>query len=382
MALITDTFVPQVNGVSTVLQRMTTALSTAGHHVAMVAPRYPDHPSTDTAQRLRIPSVAFPPYPDIRLSAPLLGRIDRFLDAVSPDLLHVATEGPLGFAGRRYALRRRRPLVTSFHTDFPRYCRDYGVGALEPLVWRWLAWFHGPAAVTQTPGEHTRDLLRSRGFGTVMVWGRGVDVQLFHPQHRSAAVRRRLNVRDDQLMIIHVGRLAPEKNIPILLDAWEAARESLGDRAVFVIAGDGPMHALVRERAPWAAVTGFLRRVDLAALYASADLCVLPSTTETCGLVALEAMASGLPVIAANAGGFAESVRDGENGLLVPPRDTRATAAAIIQLALEDHRRQEMRTGARRWAEQRDLRIEDQQLIDLYHQLIGSPRRAPLCLAV
>jgi glycosyltransferase involved in cell wall biosynthesis len=153
IGIVTDTYAPQVNGVSTIVGRIVDMLGEAGHDVAIVAPRYPDAPGRPIAHELRVASVPFPPYPAIRLSLPGFGAVAQFLDAFRPDLVHVHTEGPLGLAGRRFALRRGLPLVTSFHTDFPRYARHYGVPALAPLVWRWLAWFHGPARLTLTPGD-------------------------------------------------------------------------------------------------------------------------------------------------------------------------------------------------------------------------------------
>ena len=184
IALVSDTYTPQVNGVTTVVVRIATVLREFGHQVAVVAPRYPGHVSTDPAE-LRIPSVSFPPYPAIRLSLPQFGAVARFLDAFKPDVVHVATEGPLGLTGRRYAMRRGISLVTSYHTNFPQYARHYGAGLIEPLVWKWLRWFHRPAVLTQTPGEAVADELQRRGIGRPVVWGRGVDTVHFNPGRRS-----------------------------------------------------------------------------------------------------------------------------------------------------------------------------------------------------
>jgi len=250
--LLSDTYTPQVNGVTTVVARIVRVLREFGHDVVVVAPRYPGHdpnPPPGDAE-LRIPSAPFPPYPAIRLSLPRFRTVARYLDAFQPDLLHVATEGSIGLTGRRYAVRRAVPLVTSYHTNFPQYARHYGAGLLEPLMWRWLRWFHGPASgpLSCSPG-------------------------------RGAAARRLV------------------------------------------------------ARMPWVRHLGFLDPERLATLYASADICVLPSATETCGLVALEAMASGLAVIAADAGGFRESIVDNVTGLLAAPRDAGEFAAEIAALA-------------------------------------------------
>lgn len=153
IALVSDTYTPQVNGVTTVVARIVHVLREFGHDVVVVAPRYPGNGTSPHPGELRITSAAFPPYPAIRLSLPKFGAVARFLDKFQPDVVHVATEGLLGLTGRRYAMRHHIPLVTSYHTNFPQYARHYGAGVIEPLVWKWLRWFHRPAVLTQTPGE-------------------------------------------------------------------------------------------------------------------------------------------------------------------------------------------------------------------------------------
>ena len=356
---------------TTVVRRMVEALLEDGHGVVVVAPSYPDGTPPCKAPELRLPSVAFPPYPEIRVSYPDTGRVSRFLDAFSPDVVHVATEGPIGLVTRRYAMRQGIPLVTSYHTQFPKYARHYGAGFLEPLVWRWLEWFHGPARVTQTPGEDVRDELRAHGISQATVWGRGVDTRHFHPAKRHRAWKRRLDIDDDTAVVLHVGRLAPEKNLGVLAESWRIAEKALGRRAAFVIAGAGPRSGDLSDAVPFARRLGFLDRETLAGLYASSDMCVLPSDTETCGLVALEAMASGIPVIAANAGGLRESVSDGHNGLLVSPADYMGFAARIVDLAINTAKRRQMGVHARQTAELRDTKAENAELIRQYAQLAG-----------
>jgi len=271
---------------------------------------------------------------------------------------------------RRYMVRRRLPLVTSLHTDFPRYAQHYGAAPLAPLVWRWLAWFHAPAALTLTPGEAMRDQLERRGIGHAQVWGRGVDPRHFHPSRREAGWRRWLAGGDDTVVVLHAGRLAPEKNVEVLMAAWRLARERLGERATFVVAGEGPLEQRIVSQLPFVRQLGFLPRDRLAQLYASSDLCVLPSPTETCGLVALEAMASGLPVIAADAGGLRESVGHDQTGLLVPPHDAAGFAAAIEALVTDPPRRFRLAAAARERAVERDSAREDSELVEQYARLV------------
>ncbi len=371
IALVSDTYTPQVNGVTTVLRRIVRGLEAAQHHAAVVAPAYPQLQADGGERELRVLSLAFPPYPAIRLSLPAPRRVARFLDEFRPDVVHVATEGPLGLLGRHYALRRGLPLVTSFHTNFPYYCRHYGVPVLEAATWRWLTWFHRPARLIHTPGTAARETLHARGLRHAVLWGRGVDTQHFHHGKRNAALRHRLGLAERDTLVLHVGRLAAEKNIEALIQAWSLARAGLGARATFVVAGDGPLSATVTARMPWALRMGFLEADPLATLYASADLCVLPSATETCGLVALEALASGLPVVAADAGGFRDSVAHGFNGVLAPPTDPGAFAAAICALAFDAQLRQAMSGHARLAAVACDAAAEDQELLDHYGAVLG-----------
>jgi glycosyltransferase involved in cell wall biosynthesis len=371
IALVSDTYTPQVNGVTTVVARIVHVLREFGHDVVVVAPRYPGHGAPPHPGELRIPSTAFPPYPAIRLSLPQFGTVARFLDQFQPDVVHVATEGPLGLTGRRYAVRRHIPLITSYHTNFPQYARHYGAGIVEPLVWKWLRWFHRPAVLTQTPGEAVRDELLRRGIGKPIVWGRGVDTVQFHPGRRSAGWRRWLAGGDDTAIVLHVGRLAAEKNIDVLAEAWIAARERVGQRATFVLAGEGPETRRLLMRLPWVRQLGFLDRGRLADVYASADICVLPSKTETCGLVALEAMASGVAVVAADAGGFRESIVHGRSGLLVAPDDATGFAAEILSLVIAPQRRAEIATAARAAAVARDVAPENLALLQQYAGAAG-----------
>ena len=382
IGIATDTYLPQVNGVTTVVRRIVTLLRARGHEAAIVAPRYPDFPPPDHEQERRILSIPFPLYPAIRLSLPNARPVAEFFDAFRPDLIHVHTEGPLGLAGRGYALRRGLPLVTSFHTNFPQYSRHYGVGVLAPAVWRWLTWFHHPAQQTLTPGGSVRAELERRGLPHAAVWGRGVDTRTFNPSRRNHGWRRWLAGGDDTAIVLHVGRLAPEKNLDVLIEAWRVAHQALGQRATFVVAGEGPMARRIASRLPFVRLLGFLPIQHLATLYASADLCVFTSSTETCGLVALEAMSSGVPVIAADAGGFRESVVPNETGLLVPPDDPRGFVEAILELVGDSRRRFLLAAAARERALAYDVAKEDVELLARCAALADATALEPaLCAA-
>lgn len=372
IAIVSDTFTPEINGVTTVLSRMVDAVRRSGHEIIVLAPRYPGQSVSRANGQLRVKSVPFPPYRAIRLSIPPYGDAYRYLSQFGPDVVHVATEGPLGLVGRHFALRSGTPLVTSFHTDFPRYCVDYGVPSLESWVWRWLVWFHSPARLTHTPGEAILAKLHDKGISQAVLWGRGVDASVFNPRRRKVEWRHRNGMRQDSVVVLHVGRLAREKNLGVLISAWSLARKQLGAAAEFLLAGEGPMEAELKSKLPWARHVGFLSRDDLADAYANCDICTLPSATETCGLVALEAMASGLPVVAADAGGFRDSVRPEHNGLLAPADRPDAFADSIVRLVLDSDLREILASRARQTAEERDVEAENALLIDHYRIAAGA----------
>jgi glycosyltransferase involved in cell wall biosynthesis len=371
ISLITDTYLPEVNGVTTVLAMMRRGLLARGHAVQVVAPGY-DQPGPDDAGVVRRWSMRFPPYPAMRLSLPIGGDVARALDDFAPDLVHVATEGPLGTLGRRAAVRRRLPLVTSFHTDFPRYAERYlGRWAVAP-VQGYLRRFHAPARFTQTPSQTTRDELSALGFRRPVVWGRGVDTTLFHPERRNLLRRATLGVTDDRPVILHVSRLAVEKDVTTLVAAFQQAHAELGDTVRFVVAGDGPEAGMVRAALPFATHYGFIARERLAEVYADADLFVFTSPTETCGLVVLEAMASGLPVITSDRGGVLENVRHAINGLMVPAGAPEAFAAATVDLIRDRRARAAMGSAARAFAVARDWERELDALEPMYRDAIAA----------
>jgi glycosyltransferase involved in cell wall biosynthesis len=361
-----DTFLPEINGVTTVLATMRDGLLVRGHEVRMVAPGY-GTPSANESGLRRIPGVPCPGYPAVRLSWPWGRGIGGWATGFSPELVHAVTEGPIGLFGRAFALRHDLPLVTSFHTDFPRYAAHYlGKHATEP-VRGYLRWFHRPAFTTQTPSAATRDELQLMGIPQAMVWGGAVDSRRFNPSLRSDARRAGLGC-EGRTLVLHVGRLAVEKDPATLIESFRQAHESLGEAAVFCVAGAGPEADAVRQALPFARHLGFLSRDKLAELYADADLFVFPSSTETCGLVALEAMASGLPVIGAGAGGVRESIMPWITGIPVEPGDATGFATAIRFLVQDRERREAMGQAARAFAQGRDWSRELDQLEAIYRR--------------
>lgn len=378
----TDTYPPQVNGVSVVAAASVAGMQERGWECAVINPRYPkpygpafagdarDLAAVGTHEKL--PSLAVPLYPDIRLAAPLYGRVRAVVRAFRPHLIHCQTEFMIGRLGQRAAADAGVPLVSSYHTDFSRYTAAYGVDWLRSSVSRYIARFHSRSARVYTPSEHARQDLATMGVSDAEVWGRGVDTDQFHPSRRSRVARQTLGV-DDAFVFLHVGRMAPEKNVGVLVDAFRTLRESRPALNVrLVVAGAGPSLATLREHAPERVhFLGNLDRRDvLPGLYASSDAFVYASETETLGLVVLEAMASGLPVIATPVGGVADNLRHDANGLAYPPGDVSALAEAMGRLATEPALRARLSAGAREWAEARGWRAELDRLDESYREVL------------
>ncbi len=392
VALFTDTWLPQVNGVSRTLDRLVQHLTGRGNEVALISPRIPGRDSTSAAQpfiHIELPGVPVPMYPELLFSAPL-GRSNRaVLDTFNPAVVHCATESTVGWAGRRWALKSGRPLVTSFHTNFPEYAAGYGLGFLAPTAWRLLRRFHEASFRTLCPSSTTRAELQSRGFhDRIRIWPRGVDCDRFSPSHRSLSRREEL-APGAQVVVLYVGRLAAEKRLDILMDAFKRVRERSPVRVALVLVGDGPMRASLQgRRDPDVHLTGFLKGEELAKAYAAADIFAFPSDTETFGNVVTEAMASGLPVVGVNRGGVRDLILPDRTGRLVPPDDPDSFAAALLSLVYSPINRARMGHAGRLDACQRDWCAILDGVVSTYHEAaegagrpVASPRNGSRVIA-
>lgn len=358
----TDTYPPQVNGVSIVTDLSIAGLTRQGWECVVVAPRYPERTHTEWRQERRsdspaelisVPSVALPRYPEVRVALPRPAMVHDLVRRFRPDLIHCATEFTIGRLGQVTAAREELPAVSSYHTDFGRYAEAYGAGWLRPAVSSYIGRFHRRSRRVYTPSTASREELRRLGVGDVEVWGKGVDTELFHPGRRSQAIRAALGM-GSRYTFLYVGRLAPEKGAEQILHAFRLASDSLPQGVIHLImAGSGPCEAALRAAAPpGVSFMGFLeRRSHLPDLYANCDAFVFASVTETLGLVVLEAMASGLPVVAAPAGGVQDHLRSGQNGLAYRPGDVGGMAQAMVRLVEEWGLSQRLSRGARRTAE-------------------------------
>jgi glycosyltransferase involved in cell wall biosynthesis len=373
IAFFTETFLPATDGVVTRLRYTIEELARTGDQMLVIAPRYPDGGpgSYAGAPIYRVPGVPFPPYPRIKLSFAHPG-VGHALKRFCPDLIHAVNPFILGPGGIYYAGRLGVPLVASYHTNVAAYARYYNLELGSDAARWWTRQLHNRADINLCTSEATMSYLLEEGVKRVRLWPQGVDARRFHPGNASGEWRERLSGgHPEDWLLLYVGRLAPEKGIERLKTILH---EVSGTRLAVV--GDGPARgSLEREFSGAPAVfTGVLQGEDLAAAYASADAFLFPSTTDTLGLAMLEALASGLPVVAARSGPSSEIVLEGENGLLYEAGSRTSLVGTVGRLVSDDGFREALSRRARETAEGRDWASSTRALRGYYEEALVLPR--------
>ncbi len=365
--IVTETYPPEINGVALTVQAMEQGLRSRGHEVIVVRPRQHDGDAAADADPFawRVPGLALPRYPGLRFGLPATRRLLAAWRTTPPDAIYVATEGPLGWSALRAARRLGIPAATGFHTRYDQYMRSYGLPMLQTIAMRWMRWFHNSAQATLVPTRELQAFLRQQGFANPVRLPRAVDTRLFHPQRRDPALRTRWGLDDTALAVIHVGRIAPEKNLDLAVRAFRAVQAIQPD-ARFILVGDGPSRPQLARDNPDFIFCGMQRAEALAQHFASGDLFLFPSRTETFGNVTLEAMASGIATVAFDRGAARETIRDGLHGAAVPDGDEPAFITACVRLAGEPVLRGGMAMAARQVVCRFD---PDQVAADLDHVL-------------
>lgn len=376
IAIFSEVYWPMVSGVGVTLDRLTRELKTRGHEVRIYSASYPLPPGTaDRPEVHRSPSIPLFLYPDVQWAFPRPHEIVADLELFHPDVVHVATEFALGLAGIKAAHQLGVPIIASAHTDYQKYAQRYGVGFVLQMGWLYLRWFYNQAEQVLVPSKIYERSLNGRGVRHTGLWTRGVDPAEFHPRFRSQGYRARFGVGPDDLLVTYIGRLAKEKDLRRLIAGWEVLRAERGN-AQLILVGRGPLEQELCERAiPGVHLTGLLSGRELSEAYASADLFVFPSSTETFGNSLLEAMASGLPALSVQAGGVLEFARHGENAWLVRPHDTGALTAALARLMRDAELRAQLSQGALATALSRRWDLIYDQLIEDYRR-VAETRRA------
>ena len=318
ISVVTETFPPDINGVAHTLSKMVNGLQLNGHNIWLVRPRIEKKELAQNRQgfnELLVKGMPIPFYKQLRMGLPAKKELHRLWSHKRPDVVHIATEGPLGWSALQVAKKLKIPISTDFRTNFHAYSSHYGIGWLSGAILSYMRKFHNSADATMVPTEQLAQTLSSAGFERLHVVPRGIDTQLFSPSKRDPALRASWKADSDTIVMLYVGRLAVEKNLELVLQTYAMAKQQ-SVKAKLVLVGDGPMRHELEQSFADVIFAGFRTGEDLAAHYASADMFVFASQTETFGNVTLEAMASGLAVVAFNHAAAAELIQNGVNGML------------------------------------------------------------------
>lgn len=368
IALFTETFLPKVDGIVTRLKHTIDHLQRLGDQVLVISPEG-GLTEYKGAKIFGVTGFPLPLYPELKLALPRPA-IGEALRRFQPDLIHVVNPAVLGLAGLYYAKTMDVPLIASYHTHLPEYLQHYGLGMLEGLLWELLKAGHNQAQLNLCTSTAMMQALTEHGIERVDLWQRGVDTELFQPHLASREMRSRLSQgHPDSPLLLYVGRLSAEKEIDRIKPVMEAIP---GARLALV--GDGPHRQALEkhfEGTPTHFV-GYLQGLELGAAFASADAFIFPSRTETLGLVLLEAMAAGCPVVAARSGGIPDIVEDGVNGFLFDPNDENGAIVATQRLFANPQERENLRHNARREAERWGWSSATRQLQNYYRAIVGS----------
>ncbi|HKQ26381.1 MAG TPA: glycosyltransferase family 1 protein [Burkholderiales bacterium] len=356
VALVTETYPPEVNGVAMTIARIVEGLQRRNHRIQLIRPR--QNAAETPTQNVHLEEVLsrgvpIPRYQGLRIGLPARPALLRLWSLKRPDVVHIATEGPLGWSALAAAVKLRLPVSSGFHTNFHSYSQHYGIGFLKKPIAAYLRRFHNRAQATLVPTEGLRRELAILGFENLRLVSRGVDTRLFSPAHRSPQLRRDWRAADGEPVALYVGRIAAEKNLKVVVSAFSSMR-TRAPQARLVMVGDGPERATLAARHPDIVFAGTRTGDDLAAHYASADIFLFPSLTETFGNVTLEAMASGLAVVAYDYAAAQQYIAHERSGLLVPFDDGEVFIRLATALATDPRRAASLRVQARASAERID----------------------------
>jgi glycosyltransferase involved in cell wall biosynthesis len=339
IAVVTETWPPEVNGVAVTLSKLIHQLSQKNHTIQLIRPRQDKHDAgTDQSgwTEILLRGLPIPRYPQLKLGLPSKRALLKAWSQKRPDLVHIATEGPLGWSALQAARVLRLPVTSDFRTNFHSYSKHYGVGWLNKPIVAYLRKFHNQTACTMVPTRALKTQLQATGFENLRVVARGVDTQLFHPAQRSESLRASWNVSPETIVLLSVGRLAPEKNLDLIVNTYKALQQSSRD-VKLVFAGDGPERARLTAQCPDAIFMGMCTHTQLATLYACSDLFLFPSLTETFGNVTLEALACGTPVLAFDCAAASELLQSGKNGWLVQGEDPQLYVQTALDITRDLH---------------------------------------------
>ncbi|SMO55565.1 glycosyltransferase family 4 protein [Fodinibius sediminis] len=374
VAIFTGNYNHIQDGVSLTLNRLVAYLESQDIPVIIFGPTI-DEPAIDhEGEFVPVPSVPVPGRPEYRITVGFPESAQKRLQEFKPTLVHLATPDVLGFRAMRWAQANNIQIVASYHTHFTSYLKYYNLGMLKMLGWKYLAWFYSQCKHIYVPSPSMADELNEEGIKDgVRIWARGVNTDEFNPRHRDMAWRRSAGFDDSDVIVTFVSRLVWEKNLQTFVDTIKKLQlEDPHIRAMVV--GDGPAKKELEHMLPGAHFTGFITGTDLSRAYASSDVFLFPSETETFGNVTLEAMSSGLPCVVADATGSRSLVESGVNGFLAPPRDTHEFAKCISKIAHDSQLQERMSKAARQKALAYSWENVNSKLVENYREALREPR--------
>ncbi|MGV8145329.1 MAG: glycosyltransferase family 4 protein [Alkaliphilus sp.] len=383
LAIFTETFIPQVNGVSRTLARLAKHFSNrhlvldancfypSKIEILVITPECGTVPQGLPYQLHKVFGVNLPAYPELKIPIPNHIKISRIMDEFKPDIIHLASPFVMGLSGLKYAKDCNIPLVASYHTNISQYLKYYKLEVLDDLLWQFIRYIHNQCLVNYSPSKDTLNLLNMKGVKNLEIWDRGIDCKEYSPSFKDEDLKHEL-LDGRKKLLLYVGRIAHEKNLDILMKAIHLVNWQRND-VQLVLAGDGPLANELKANAPDnVTFVGYKHSTELVKMYASADMFVFPSTTETFGNVVLEAMASGLPVIAPSSGGIKDNLIDNYNGISCQPLCATDMANAIYRLSNDENYRLLLSKQARLYAMNKSWDEVFNRLLYSYQKVLGN----------
>jgi glycosyltransferase involved in cell wall biosynthesis len=372
IAVVTETWPPEVNGVALTLSRLIQELSLRQHTIQLIRPRQTPQETESSREgwsELLLKGMPIPRYPELKLGFPSKKSLVQAWTLKRPDIVHIATEGPLGWSALQAARVLRLPVSSDFRTNFQSYSKHYGVGWLQKPIVAYLRKFHNRTHCTMVPTHAMHEQLHQLGFQKLHTIGRGVNTSLFNPEKRSTLLRQSWQADDETVVLLSVGRLAAEKNLDLTVKTYKALVQN-NRKVKLVFCGDGPYRSKIQAECPDAIFMGMCTQPELAVAYASADLFLFTSLTETFGNVTLESLASGTPVLAFDCAAAKEVIEDGRNGWLVKGEDAQLYVLRALDIGqriqnLKDAR-QNSHTSILQW-EWSSIATQVEQLLRQVH---------------
>lgn len=370
VALFTGNYHHVRDGVSLTLNRLVAFLLENGVDVLVFGPTIDDPPMEHSGVMVAVPSVKAPGRPEYRITTGFHDDAREKLEDFDPDIVHIATPDILGYKALKWARKNSVPVVSSFHTNFTSYLKYYKLGLMEPLGWKYLRWFYGQCEHVYVPTESMAQELRDQQIDTnLKIWARGIDVEKFNPSYRNQSWRKKVGFSEDDIVVTFVSRLVWEKNLELFADVVQDVQKTEPKLKALVV-GEGPAMTGLKQMMPNAAYLGFLKGEELSSAYANSDIFFFPSDTETFGNVTLEAMASGLPCLVADAVGSKSLVAQNKNGFLGDVNDPETFKKYLKKLVDDSDLRQQMSAESLTRAEDYSWESINNNLLGYYQEIL------------